>query len=152
MHDLEHPGLNNLYQINAGTQLAIRYNDISVLENHHCAKAFELLAQPECNVLVPFTAEHRKYLRRAIIAMVLATDMSVHFSLKDELDKLVVGVREGSIIVAGSNDKEASAPTLPAPSNGQGAHSLCSSYAIVLSLHCFSCCCYCCDTLLYMDS
>ena len=33
MHDLDHPGMNNAYQINAGTELAIVYNDISVLEN-----------------------------------------------------------------------------------------------------------------------
>lgn len=30
-------------QINARTELALRYNDISPLENHHCAVAFELL-------------------------------------------------------------------------------------------------------------
>ena len=31
------------YQINARTELAIRYNDISPLENHHCAVAFQIL-------------------------------------------------------------------------------------------------------------
>ena len=31
------------YQINARTELAIRYNDKSPLENHHCAVAFEIL-------------------------------------------------------------------------------------------------------------
>lgn len=30
-------------QINARTELALRYNDISPLENHHCAVAFEIL-------------------------------------------------------------------------------------------------------------
>lgn len=30
-------------QINARTDLALRYNDISPLENHHCAVAFEIL-------------------------------------------------------------------------------------------------------------
>jgi high affinity cGMP-specific 3',5'-cyclic phosphodiesterase 9 len=34
-HDLDHPGYNNAYQINAGTDLAIIYNDISPLEMHH---------------------------------------------------------------------------------------------------------------------
>lgn len=33
------------YQINAQTELAIRYNDISPLENHHAAVAFEILSQ-----------------------------------------------------------------------------------------------------------
>jgi len=30
-HDLDHPGYNNIYQINARTELALRYNDISPL-------------------------------------------------------------------------------------------------------------------------
>ena len=41
--DLEHPGLNNAYQVNAGTDLAMRFNDLSVLENHHCAVLFGIL-------------------------------------------------------------------------------------------------------------
>ncbi|XP_017159108.1 high affinity cGMP-specific 3',5'-cyclic phosphodiesterase 9A, partial [Poecilia reticulata] len=42
-HDLDHTGYNNAYQINAQTELALRYNDISPLENHHCAVAFQIL-------------------------------------------------------------------------------------------------------------
>jgi len=38
------------YQINARTDLAIRYNDISPLENHHCAVAFQILSNPETNI------------------------------------------------------------------------------------------------------
>ena len=34
-HDLDHPGYNNAYQMNALTDLAITYNDASPLENHH---------------------------------------------------------------------------------------------------------------------
>ncbi|XP_047432210.1 high affinity cGMP-specific 3',5'-cyclic phosphodiesterase 9A-like isoform X3 [Mugil cephalus] len=44
-HDLDHPGYNNVYQINAQTDLALRYNDISPLENHHCAVAFGILSK-----------------------------------------------------------------------------------------------------------
>lgn len=94
VHDLEHPGLNNTYQINAGTVLALRYNDISVLENHHCAKAFELLSLPELDIFQSFTIEQRRASRKIIISMVLATDMTVHFSLKDELDKFVIHYKE----------------------------------------------------------
>lgn len=32
-------------QVNARTELAIRYNDISPLENHHCAVAFDIISQ-----------------------------------------------------------------------------------------------------------
>lgn len=34
-----------LSQINAQTDLALRYNDISPLENHHCAVAFGILSK-----------------------------------------------------------------------------------------------------------
>ncbi|KAK3740955.1 hypothetical protein QZH41_017795 [Actinostola sp. cb2023] len=44
-HDLDHPGYNNAYQINARTELATRYNDLSPLENHHCAVAFDIMSQ-----------------------------------------------------------------------------------------------------------
>eukprot|EP00981_Chlorochromonas_danica_P009290 scaffold2602_cov177-Ochromonas_danica.AAC.11 len=89
IHDLEHPGTNNLYQINAGTTLAVRYNDLAVLENHHCARAFELFNQPALNIFAALTSDQRRSARKYIIAMVLATDMSVHFSLKDEVENCV---------------------------------------------------------------
>ena len=39
-HDLEHPGTTNAFQVNTASVLALRYNDVSVLENHHTAVAF----------------------------------------------------------------------------------------------------------------
>ncbi len=55
------------FQINARTELALRYNDISPLENHHCAVAFELLENPEANIFRNLSAEKFKRLREAII-------------------------------------------------------------------------------------
>uniref|UniRef100_A0A4W4GC71 Phosphodiesterase n=1 Tax=Electrophorus electricus TaxID=8005 RepID=A0A4W4GC71_ELEEL len=77
-HDLDHPGYNNTYQINARTELAVRYNDISPLENHHCAVAFQILALPECNIFANVDAEAFKQIRQAIITLILATDMARH--------------------------------------------------------------------------
>uniref|UniRef100_A0A182VRQ8 Phosphodiesterase n=1 Tax=Anopheles minimus TaxID=112268 RepID=A0A182VRQ8_9DIPT len=77
-HDLDHPGYNNIYQINARTELALRYNDISPLENHHCSIAFRLLEHPECNIFRNMSKEMYKDVREGIIRCILATDMARH--------------------------------------------------------------------------
>ncbi|KAL5019659.1 hypothetical protein ScPMuIL_002551 [Solemya velum] len=77
-HDLDHPGYNNTYQINARTELAIRYNDISPLENHHCAVAFKILSNPECNIFGNVDKDTFKRLRAGITSLILATDMAKH--------------------------------------------------------------------------
>lgn len=41
LHDLDHPGTNNLYQINAGTELAIMYNDQAVSLFYKKRKRFD---------------------------------------------------------------------------------------------------------------
>ncbi|XP_037380791.1 high affinity cGMP-specific 3',5'-cyclic phosphodiesterase 9A isoform X1 [Talpa occidentalis] len=82
-HDLDHPGYNNTYQINARTELAVRYNDISPLENHHCAVAFRILAQPECNIFSNLPADAFRQIRQAMITLILATDMARHAEIMD---------------------------------------------------------------------
>jgi hypothetical protein len=44
------PSICYRYQINARTELAVRYNDISPLENHHCAVSFQIMSNPETNI------------------------------------------------------------------------------------------------------
>jgi CheY-like chemotaxis protein len=78
-HDLDHPGFNNVFQSNAQTELAINYNDISVLENHHSSLTFRVLRNSECNILESLNDDQFKELRRSIISLVLATDMANHF-------------------------------------------------------------------------
>lgn len=51
-------------------QLAILYNDSSVLENHHLAIAFSLLGQPGHDVFENFPRKQRLSSRRMIIDMV----------------------------------------------------------------------------------
>ncbi|XP_056400156.1 high affinity cGMP-specific 3',5'-cyclic phosphodiesterase 9A-like isoform X2 [Hyla sarda] len=75
-HDLDHPGYNNTYQINAHTELAIRYNDISPLENHHCAVAFQILAQPESNIFSNISLELFKQIRQLQMMMIKCCDIS----------------------------------------------------------------------------
>jgi len=82
-HDLDHPGYNNTYQINARTELAVRYNDMSPLENHHCAISFKILSSPECNIFANLTQEEFKEVRGDMIILILATDMARHAEILD---------------------------------------------------------------------
>ena len=59
-HDVDHPGLNNAFLCASNDTLAMRYNDLSVLENHHAATTFEILAEKRCNMLATITPEQRK--------------------------------------------------------------------------------------------
>lgn len=87
-HDLDHPGYNNIYQINARTELALRYNDISPLENHHCSIAFRLLEHPECNIFKHFSRESFNVIREGIIRCILATDMARHNEILDQFKEV----------------------------------------------------------------
>ncbi|XP_031342973.1 high affinity cGMP-specific 3',5'-cyclic phosphodiesterase 9A [Photinus pyralis] len=87
-HDLDHPGYNNIYQINAKTELALRYNDISPLENHHCSVAFRILENEDCNIFNSFTSEAFKQVREGMIRSILATDMARHNEILSQFKEL----------------------------------------------------------------
>ncbi|OWK50768.1 High affinity cGMP-specific 3',5'-cyclic phosphodiesterase 9A [Lonchura striata] len=75
-HDLDHPGYNNTYQINARTELAVRYNDISPLENHHCAVAFQIISQPEFNIFSNVDQDQFKQIRQLKMVLIKCCDIS----------------------------------------------------------------------------
>lgn len=82
IHDVDHPGLTNQYLINTSSELALMYNDESVLENHHLAVAFKLLQEDGCDIFASLTQKQRLTLRRMVIDMVISnnlTDLSFFF-------------------------------------------------------------------------
>ncbi|GFR42649.1 hypothetical protein Agub_g3586, partial [Astrephomene gubernaculifera] len=81
VHDYGHPGLTSDFLIATSDSLAVRYNDRSPLENHHCAASFSLLLRPELDLLAPLSPAERSSFRKQVIEMVLATDMKQHFSI-----------------------------------------------------------------------
>uniref|UniRef100_A0A224YSW9 Phosphodiesterase n=1 Tax=Rhipicephalus zambeziensis TaxID=60191 RepID=A0A224YSW9_9ACAR len=89
IHDVDHPGVTNQYLINTSSELAIMYNDESVLENHSLAVSFKLLQDETCNIFENLTKKQRLTLRKMVIDMVLATDMSKHMSLLADLKTMV---------------------------------------------------------------
>jgi len=80
IHDLDHPGKTSGFLCNSGSELAILYNDLSVLESHHAALAFKLTHHDDrVNIFKGLDRETYKALRQSIIDMVLATEMTKHF-------------------------------------------------------------------------
>ncbi|KAH3759290.1 3'5'-cyclic nucleotide phosphodiesterase [Pelomyxa schiedti] len=80
IHDVGHPGVNNAFLIATENDLALRYNDRSVLENFHSSLGLKIMSSrvtAEWNL----SPNDKKYLRSLIINLVLATDMAQHFEI-----------------------------------------------------------------------
>eukprot|EP00933_Yihiella_yeosuensis_P037228 TRINITY_DN31102_c0_g1_i1.p1 TRINITY_DN31102_c0_g1~~TRINITY_DN31102_c0_g1_i1.p1 ORF type:complete len:540 (+),score=101.03 TRINITY_DN31102_c0_g1_i1:36-1655(+) len=100
IHDVGHDGVNNIFHVNTQSQVALRYNDKSCLENMHIALSFELMREKEENnwlalLSKKFGADAEKdvdlqqYVRKLIIEAVLATDTVKHNMLMADLKELV---------------------------------------------------------------
>ncbi|XP_042805259.1 calcium/calmodulin-dependent 3',5'-cyclic nucleotide phosphodiesterase 1A isoform X6 [Panthera tigris] len=79
IHDYEHTGTTNNFHIQTRSDVALLYNDRSVLENHHVSAAYRLMQEEEMNVLINLSKDDWRDLRNLVIEMVLSTDMSGHF-------------------------------------------------------------------------
>ena len=77
-HDLGHPGLTNMYHMNDSTDIAITYNDISILENFHACLLFKTLRKNENNIFEKLSTMDYKIIRKRMICEILATDMANH--------------------------------------------------------------------------
>ena len=75
--------------INSKHLLALRYNDISVLENHHAATLFQILGLEGCDIFESFSSSERSYLRKVMIPTILATDMAKHKQVMDHFRSVI---------------------------------------------------------------
>lgn len=57
----------------ADSELALMYNDSSVLENHHLAVGFKLLQEENCDIFQNLTKKQRQSLRKMVIDIVSET-------------------------------------------------------------------------------
>ncbi len=104
MHDYEHPGVNSVFLISMSDPIAVRHNDISILENHHLAASFMLMSDdPDCNWAIKMNQADFKRTRHVIIETVLMTDMSKHFV---ELSQLTTRMSDEDFNASDSKDKE----------------------------------------------
>ena len=74
------PGVNNPFLIAMRHTKALRYNDKSVLENHHCAIAFKLLLDPQNDVFELLSEAQYWNVRSTIVTMIMSSDLSNHFA------------------------------------------------------------------------
>lgn len=86
VHDIGHPGHTNLFEINNKSHLALKYNDKSVLENHHCSLTFYIIHSKEINLFENLNQQNFSIVRNMIIECVLATDMKHHTELVKNLE------------------------------------------------------------------
>ncbi|KTG35411.1 hypothetical protein cypCar_00038836 [Cyprinus carpio] len=121
VHDVDHPGRTNSFLCNAGSELAILYNDTAVLESHHAALAFQLTVRDsKCNIFKNMERNQFRTLRQAIIDMVLATEMTRHFEhvnkFVNSINKPMSAIEENSSSSEGS-DCEGQASIRNSPEN-----------------------------------
>uniref|UniRef100_A0A3P8YWF2 Phosphodiesterase n=1 Tax=Esox lucius TaxID=8010 RepID=A0A3P8YWF2_ESOLU len=118
VHDVDHPGRTNSFLCNAGSELAILYNDTAVLESHHAALAFQITTRDDkCNIFKNMERNEYRTLRQAIIDMVLATEMTKHFEhvnkFVNSINKPLAALEENG----GLCDEEAVKGILTSPDN-----------------------------------
>jgi len=104
-HDVGHVGRDNLFHIRTMSPLAIRYNDSSVLENMHAAETFDIMQRNDkrCDWLSLLVDDMSKdqadrryrnriqqYVRKAMIRMILGTDMAKHETFMQKLADFVL--------------------------------------------------------------
>jgi hypothetical protein len=79
-HDIGHRGYNSAFEVTTRSELALRYNDCSPLENHHCAQTFEIALSSggHCNIFKDMSAEFYTHVRKVMVASILGTDMKHH--------------------------------------------------------------------------
>ena len=120
-HDAGHIGVTNSLLVNLRHDLALRYNDDSVLENYHCSTAFAILlgrshARPSsppssasasastttssssdahgtANVFANLNTDEYKRARKLVISAILNTDMARHFVLLDTFKSKVTALK-----------------------------------------------------------
>ena len=63
-HDVDHTGRTNTFEVSKYSKVALRYNDESVLENHHSAVSFKILCNEKYNILAELPEEYFRILRK----------------------------------------------------------------------------------------
>lgn len=88
VHDVDHPGNNNAFEVATKSSIALRYNDLSVLENHHAAVGLQIMQCQQRNMFGTLSAQMSEEARESYLHGILQTDMKQHFSMVDTLKEV----------------------------------------------------------------
>lgn len=70
VHDFQHPGLSNAYQIAVETDICREFNEQHVLENLSIKRALEMMRSPRYNFTYRMRTVHRRALHSNMITLV----------------------------------------------------------------------------------
>lgn len=87
VHDVDHPGNNNAWEVANKSALAVRYKDTAVLENHHAAVGLQILAAAECDMFGKLPAHDRNEVVETYTHAILMTDMAQHFKMVGDMEE-----------------------------------------------------------------
>jgi hypothetical protein len=91
IHDVEHPGNNNQWEVQTQSTLAHRYENTAVLEKHSYTVTRRIMADPAFDLLLPFGREVAEAWLRIMEGIVLATDFALHRQFLDEFKAYLAG-------------------------------------------------------------
>jgi len=93
-HDIDHPGLNNNFLVKSRDPLALRYSNLSVLENHHASMTLRICLAKDTQILSGMSSAEREAVTELVIKAILSTDMARHDKIRAQFSQLVESSKE----------------------------------------------------------
>uniref|UniRef100_A0AAY4BNJ7 Phosphodiesterase n=1 Tax=Denticeps clupeoides TaxID=299321 RepID=A0AAY4BNJ7_9TELE len=88
LHDIDHRGTNNLYQVKSGNPLA-KLHGSSILERHHLDFGKFLLADESLNIFQNLNRRQTEHVFHLIDIAIIATDLALYFKKRTMFQKIV---------------------------------------------------------------
>ncbi|CAL8321352.1 unnamed protein product [Lota lota] len=88
LHDIDHRGTNNLYQVKSGNPLA-KLHGSSILERHHLEVGKFLLADESLNIYQNLNRRQTEHVIHLMDIAIIATDLALYFKKRTMFQKIV---------------------------------------------------------------
>lgn len=95
-HDLDHPGVNNIFFVKLRHPIALKFNDQGILENYHAYMLTKLLSDPKNDILSGLSPEEKARFRRSSIEAILGTEMLKHVPICGQFDNVIKKIQEST--------------------------------------------------------